>query len=592
MGLLKKTLLGCTTLLALSAWSSEAEDQNCETEFRSDSAAVFNCSGVKLIKIKGSALQRAQTLGELHRQHILSSEVLDEFATKAQRTVSSNVIIQKLIGLYIDHWIHQRTKPKLASQFEELKVFADAAHYSEKKLKRALFVPDLGTYAEGQALGCTSGIYRAPDSFMGVVRNLDFAGVGSFDTHPAILVYLPEEAGEKAYLSLGAEGVPWAGITGMNEAGLYFAVHQNFTSDTNSKTAQPLLFVGDGLLRKSGNLEEALVYLQKNRPLGLWTFVLVDFKNRAAATVEVSARRWNVRRMTGDILGQANHLLGTPDAKKLETGTVSRQLNSEFRLKKAEEILRQLAAQPAVGDRLREMLKVLAYQDSSDGSYSAFRDIQRADTIQSVGVESEGEGRTKLWMGIDGAPTSTGRFATFQSTSLWNRDLLEDVRFQVVQSNTDPGRRESQTRYARVYYFAEEKKDISSAIKLLDHENSPSGLLMRSYLLWKAKKAAKALADLERNLQERMQEIQQDPRLEESYWVFKAKLLSETVGGEESRVWAQHCLDGREDFYNADRRVYLETMLSTEMRGQGRDREEVFLSPPDLRWNYAFGDFK
>ncbi len=566
----------------------------CEALHRDDHSAVYQCESVKVVKILGDASERAERLGALHRHGVLSNRLLEEFSTKAQRTVSSNRIIQKLVGVYLDQWIGQRTMHLRARQHDELKIFAKSSGFPERYLKRALFIPDLGTYSEGKdSLGCTSAVIRGPDGDLSVGRNLDFAGVGAFDTTPTILVYLPTgRSHEHAYLSAAAEGVPWAGITGMNEAGLYFAVHQNFTTDTKSKKANPLLFVGDGLLRVAGNLEEAIHYLSKNRPYGLWTFVLVDFPNKKAATVEVSANRFAVRRMTADQFAQSNHLLAIKDRDAIESGTFSRQVNSRFRYEKVLENLEWISASGKADHPLHGLLEILAYQDSPDGQYSAFRDIQRADTIQSVAIENGSMEEAKFWIGIDRAPTATGRFAGFRIEDFWKRDLGVLPEYRLRDSSVEKERRIRQILYANVYFHAEERKDLRSAYSLLKDETSLSGRLMRAYLALKIKKPEAALRDVENGLDLLGNEARGHEMLEESYWVLKARVLSEIGRSEMARRWARDRLNERKSFYNPDRQRYLERMLEMQRVGHGKWQELRFRNPEKLKWNYAFGDFR
>ncbi len=575
---------------------NDAPNSACTSLYQSTSSTVYQCNKLKVIKIRGNPLERARELGNLHRMGILSNVVLEQFSTKAQKTLSSNKILQSLIGIYIDHWISQRSKWAGAqSQLAELSEFSKASGISKTKMKRALFIPDLGTYAEGETLGCTSAVYSDDSGYLGTARNLDFAGVGTFDRLPAILVNIPDDPREQSYFGVAAEGVPWAGITGMNESGLYFAVHQNFTRDVDSKKALPLLFVGDGLMRKARSMKEALEYLSKNRPLGMWTFVLVDFAHRQAATVEVSARRMNVRWWDQGLLSQSNHLMATPDAREIETSKAARTLNSKIRIEKSNAIMQTI--KNSNGDahsKSQSLMSILAYQESRDGEYSAFRDIQRADTIQSALVEGDLSGAQKLWIGVDSAPTATGTFLGLKVSEIFSKDFSELPQFEMQSSISTPEKRRNQVRYARVYELVEERKEPEAAYELVKSEKSANGLLMKSYLELLLKHPAEALHTVDATLDVlNASSVNRESFLEESAWVLKSKILYEMGRRNEARQYAEQKLAERRVFSNPDRQDYLKKITEKLERPYGKNAEEVFYrSPGALKWNFAFGDFR
>ena len=258
-------------------------------------------------------------------------------------------------------------------------------------------------------------------------RNLDFAGAGLWDRYPQLTIHMPNpESAEIPHVSIASEGVYYSGITGVNAAGISFAVHQNYTNV--KAVGLPMFFIGEMMLRQVRSLKEAILFLKAHRPGPMWTFVVTDLNRHQAAAIESSAESFSVRLLNEDTLVQTNHLLGDV-SKKHEYNRPARLFNSKHRKATAERLVR--SASPS----LNEIRKILSYQEDSDGQLRSYKDIIKPHTIQTALFLSQKDGKDKrLWVSDGKAPTPNGEMVEFALDDLW--ELATE--FQLEYQSHDP----------------------------------------------------------------------------------------------------------------------------------------------------------
>ena len=142
----------------------------------------------------------------------------------------------------------------------------------------------------------------------------------------------PAESGELRHAVFGADGLLFGGITGVNEAGIAFAVQQNYSRD-GGLFGVPMTFIGELVLRKARSLSEAETLLRELRPAALWTFVVADLKSGETMAVESSSRHFASRRMENGKFVQTNHLMHE-ETRPDEFLSVGTKTNSIYRMAK------------------------------------------------------------------------------------------------------------------------------------------------------------------------------------------------------------------------------------------------------------------
>lgn len=427
--LAKKLNLSKITILlllpfCLTSFGKAPEMVPCKTIRTSENLTLKKCENLNILFLKGTPVERARAHGSLLGKEF-TLDNLKLFVALSVRGIPPGSIKFKIIDTIMNGltWWAGSQAPK--EYHEETKAMAEATGVSALQLKRALLLPDLAAYSwallsrQGKNLvqqGCTSAIFTDDNGRFLQGRNLDFPGSPSYDQNPLLVVHHPEEGSkELKHVSIGTQGLHFSGITGFNEAGITFSVHQNYTRLLSLKGV-PMPFVGELVLRSAKNLSEAIKIVQENRPGPLWSFVISDLKTSEAMTIEVSNSHLNIRRKTDKLYAQTNHL--GPELKKeltlMEAGTAQ---NSPFRFKKAVEEMSSWKNPDAA-----QMAKLLGWQNDRS-FFSPVSDVMKFLTIQSVVFEKNAvDSKSKLYVTQDASPAPTGSWLEFEMADFWNMD--------------------------------------------------------------------------------------------------------------------------------------------------------------------------
>lgn len=439
-------------------------------------AKLFQCESLHLLYLQGTPIERARAMGELMRAGNITPDVMTYFAGKVTETVKqkSRLLARPVELLYnqIVRLLHRQAPREIS---EEIDAMAQAMGVPSIDLKRALSLPDaaaltnvVGSVPLFRALpaaGCTSVAWKTPGGFT-YGRNLDFASTGVFDRHPLLTVILPSSEDEQKHIVFGADGVLFGGITGVNEAGIGFAVHQNYTS-AGRLSGVPMPLLGEMVLRQARNLNEAVEILREHRPAVLWTFVLTSLATGEAMTVESSPTRFAVRSLEDGMLVQTNHVMDS-EIRKDEFPSLGIKMNSIYRMKRAFELMN--SAKPGTPP-LTTVAEILAYQENPEGRLSAYHDVLKAHTIQTIFLEASPAGEQRALLSVDPAPTSGGRMAAFKLKDLWaaspapSFELTDLVR-------TPPEKRERQRQISDAFSLYFDQHNLSEASSLLTNHDT------------------------------------------------------------------------------------------------------------------------
>ncbi len=489
--------------------SASAKSLSCQLVHQDSLSKVRKCHGVNVVQLRGHPLDRAQKMGELLRGP-LSSEVVDYFSHKVTglfREEAGGAGI--LLGLAYNQMVRLMHREMPTNLAEEVDAMANGLRLDPIILRRGLSLPDTGVLLQGlgslpflkflPAGGCSSVALRGKEGGLLWGRNLDFAGVGTFDRHPMLLSIEPAaDTKELRHIVLGADGLLFGGITGVNEAGIAFAVHQNFSKDV-SLSGIPMVVIGELVLRKAHNLEEAEEILRAHRPASIWTFVVGDLNQGEMMAVESSPQQFLVRRNDGPLFAQTNHQMHE-ESRRNENADEGILANSVHRMKKAFEILEsEKNPGPAT------VAKALSYQENKLGYFSSFHDILKAETIQSVIFESrpleEGsrpEGN--LYLSVDEAPSSGGKYAQFNLSDFFRAGSFESEFPSpglVDLAGTPLDKRVRQRELAQAYHTFFDLRRPLEAAAILESHPTLSSALFRAFALYRSGRYEEALAQAE-----------------------------------------------------------------------------------------------
>ncbi len=443
-------------------------------------------------------------MGKLLKSGVLNPEVIHYFSEKISGTIERHAgwlarplvfLVDQLVRLF-----HRGTPGPLS---EELDALATGMGIEPMALRRGLSLPDIGVLLQGlgsysllrflPAGGCTSVATKLPGGGFLYGRNLDFAGVGTWDKHPMLLaIDPPAGSDELRHLVIAADGVLFGGITGANEAGLTLAAHMNYTQNAGI-SGVPLVLIGELVLRQAHTFLEAEEILRNNRPAGPWTFVITNLKNGETMAVESSPSLFLVRWGEDQHFVQTNHNMHL-ESRERENSSIGVRANSVFRMKKAFEMLESAA--PSA----ERIAQILSYQEDPGGQLSSYHDILKGLTIQTALFERRPGQDPLLYLSIDEAPTAGGRFARFSLSGFWkNAPPTLDI---VDLAHTPPAKREQQRAISLAYhrYFDEELP--LEASHLLENQPTLDAALFRAVARYQGGQFAESAHEAETALQQ------------------------------------------------------------------------------------------
>lgn len=479
-------------------------------------AELIRCESLSILRIKGTPESRARQIGTLVRQKQLAPDTLEYFSTIFDRKLERLPGIARAAATQVYAlWRKVQQKPDRENLAGELKAFAEEAGMDFKTVRKGIGIPDFAVFLSGLTRGkgataeslpdqgCTSVARSFDDGSFVVGRNLDFSGVRVWDTHPFIVIAEPEEGAERELRHIALSGAPLflGSITGVNEAGITVATHQNFTKDVTG-AGVPVYFVGETVLRRARTIEQAIAVLRETRPGPLWTFVITDLNSRQAVAVEASAHHFFVRKMEGAAFAQTNHLLAAPaaEAEEIENIPFTTLRNSRLRHAIALEALKKATPER----RIETALEILAYQPDRLSADPSHRDILKADTIQTALFERTPAGEPRVYLGMDPAPTPSGRFVRLSLDRIWASSAAEPLVAiaEVVDPLATPREtRERQLRLADAYVATWDQDDPERAIELLRELPGPGAALIRAILYYELERYGEARDEAEATLQ-------------------------------------------------------------------------------------------
>lgn len=488
---MKNLFLYCSIFVSFSSVSLAA---TCERTWERDGIFVEQCANLSVVTLSGSPVTRAEKYGEyLHQSG--KTQVIDYFSQKVFQSMNSPGILRPFIHWSYNQWVrlwHRNTPRELG---EELSAFAQGLRVDPIQLKRAISLPDTASALMGKEnqmnipnLGCTSVAAENAEGDFFYGRNLDFAGVNLWDKHPTILKIIPDTGDEWKHLVLGADGLLFGGITGVNEKGITVAVHQNYTSDIGV-SGIPMLYLGELVLRSAENLDQAIEILAKHRPSVRWTLVVTDLTLGQAVAVETSPNHFFVRWGQPEGFVQTNHLMGNREAEAITLGT---KLNSLQRMKTAFELLMKDTPNIKTGT----IAEILSYQQNPAGQFSAYADVLKAHTIQTVIFSPKTESLGTMHLSAEQAPTAGGKFFQFSLDHLFAKEPTE---FQIVDlAKVSAEKRARQIEISQAFHAYFDEKNFDGAISILRNHDTLAARLFQTSALFQSGRWVEALAVAER----------------------------------------------------------------------------------------------
>lgn len=268
-------------------------------------------------------------------------------------------------------------------------------------------------------LGCSSVVLfgeRTADGERIFGRNQDYPGLGFYDRMPLVSFVTPRRG--HRYVALAPAGVPTAGITAMNDAGLALALHSGLTGYVNPR-GLPILTLTHRIVQHCASIDEAVALVDRlDRERGFasgWLIHLTDRKDGVAraAVVEVDAEGYSVSWRSDGVSCLANAYTAPPR----RAGELHVAFSTSFHNVARQQRLENLANAPRTFDVHRTVDLMRDRTDQVTGeavSYSPWILAALDQTEAAVLLPDEGA----IWVAVGRAPVTEG---------LWVRLSLRDA---------------------------------------------------------------------------------------------------------------------------------------------------------------------
>ncbi len=300
-------------------------------------SCIKKTNGIISVKLTGSSFDIGYQHGKILKDEIKDgihkyfSEQISKLlkSDKRFRNNAVNKVVVRFLKSKAQKFI-QRIPDEIK---EELRGISEGAEISYKLALEMYVFPELMSYIISKStkenysfkshlsgdilMGCTSILAygdATPDNNLLHGRNLDAIGIGYWDKYPLIQHVEPDN-GYK-YISISSAGLAGAVITGMNEKGITYALHQNYTKEFNENN-MPILALGIMILKHADTLSKAKDIIKSAKSVGGWSVVVSDAKIKDAFIAEICADEVFFRSSDRDLLICTNSYL-LPDLHEKE----------------------------------------------------------------------------------------------------------------------------------------------------------------------------------------------------------------------------------------------------------------------------------
>lgn len=289
----------------------------------------------------------------------------------------------------------------------EIYVFPEVMSYLISKSYKENY--SFKTYLSGASLmGCTSILAYGDatnDNTLLHGRNLDSIGIGYWDKYTTVFHVEPNDGFK--YVSVGSAGMAGAVISGMNEKGITYALHQNYTKEIDENN-MPILALGTMILKHADTLSKAQEIIKSAKTVNGWSVVVSDSKIKDGFIAEMCASKIYFRSSDRDLLVCTNSYL-SPELYDKEI-IISPLLNISSNIRYQRAI--QLAGKSYYNIKPQDIAQWLGdrYDLSSEKEKIFGYTISQNNTVGSVIFSPD---RKTLWVANGDTPTCNNEYIPF-----------------------------------------------------------------------------------------------------------------------------------------------------------------------------------
>lgn len=437
-------------------------------------AAHFVREGLHVVSLKGDAFEMAFQHGRL-----LADAVREGVLAQLSRTVphllensvTKSASLQKLL-ISVVEVLGKGARPYIpVSYFDETVALSEGAGLPLHEMSNALLAME-ALYVLAKHAVRTEGIEVSPLAFGGcssvavwgkntkngelvVGRNLDYPLNGYFDRFPLVAYHEPTDGGQR-YVSLASAGLYTPSLTAFNASGVYLAGHLVPTNETSFR-GTPIYFLASEVLRRAKSFDEAVDLFRSFRATLGWAFVLISFREKRVATVEMTHKNFAVRESKDGFHAQTNHFDVLTKANLHINRSVDADSFGRYHVlaKRVDEAAQPFDAQ-AVARVLGDNFDPVAGRDRTVGATVAVQ-----ITVGSA-VLCPAEGRFYVATGT--APVSHNRYVEMPFPDRFDSDTFATESYAALAGNDFARRHPKKALGLREYIVAKTAFEYRSAV--------------------------------------------------------------------------------------------------------------------------------
>lgn len=385
-------------------------------------------NGIISIKLVGSSYDIGFQYGSTLKEEIKDS-IYKYFSSQISKLLKSdkrfrldtiNKVVVTLLKTKAQKFIHRI--PEEIKQ--EIKGFSDGAEIDFKSALEVYVFPEImsyliskshndsysfKTYLSGESLmGCTSILAYGDatnDNTLLHGRNLDSLGIGYWDKYPLVNYVTPDDGFK--YVSIGSVGLVGGVISGMNEKGITYSLHQNYSKEIDENNT-PILALGTMILKYAGTLSKAQEIIKSAKAVGGWSIVVSDYKIKDAFVAEICGSEVHFRSSDRDLLICTNSYLLQDFYEKELIISPLLNISSNLRYQRA----MQLAGKQYYGIKPEHVAEWLGdrYDISSEKEKSFGYTISQNNTVGSVIFAPD---KNMFWVANGETPVCNNEYIPF-----------------------------------------------------------------------------------------------------------------------------------------------------------------------------------
>jgi hypothetical protein len=332
-----------------------------------------------------------------------------------------------------------------------------------------------------------------------IARNTDYPLNGYYDTSPAVIYFEPTDGGHR-YMTITSAGFHIPGVSGMNEHGLFVCVHTVPTCSV-SELGIPVFLLGHEVLRRAKTLTEAAALLDAARPAAGWNYHVVSARERSAFTFELCNAAVAKRPCEGEVNITTNHWTQPATLPHLMTAIATFTADSQARAERVQALIEAAGGNLDAAGAAAILGDVI---DPVSGRPRCFPGaVAATHTVSSSVWRPDAQ---TVYVGLDGAPTSQGRFVAVPTPDALDPEALTHAPVEFLEPAatcaTAPGLAEARQLVIAARIAFEYHSDAATAADLLAcataHFHDPALDLSSALMEIRAGRFSGALGPVER----------------------------------------------------------------------------------------------